>query len=126
MTTRANPFLMFTGRAEEALNLYAASLPDARIVALERTPDGSGVATARLAVGDLEIMAFDSPPVHDFDFTPSMSIFLTVGTPEVVDRTAGLMAEGGKVLMPAGEYPFAQRYAWIQDRFGVSWQISAA
>lgn len=126
MTTRANPFLMFTGRAGEALASYAETLPDARIVTLERTPDGSGVAVGRLAVGDLEIMAFDSPPVHDFDFTPSMSIFVAVEMPEAVDRLADAMAEGGKVMMPTGEYPFAKRYAWIQDRFGVSWQISAA
>ena len=70
MITAAAPFLMFQGRCEEALSFYAEAVPGARIAALDRKPDGT-VAMARLAVAGLEIMANDSPPVHDFDFTPS-------------------------------------------------------
>lgn len=124
MTTAA-PFLMFQGRCEEALTFYAATLPDARILSLDRKPDGA-VAMARLSVAGLEIMANDSPPVHDFDFTPSTSTFLSVGTAEEVDALASALGDGGKPLMPAGDYGFSRRFAWVQDRFGVSWQINAA
>ena len=120
----AAPFLMFQGRCEEALTFYAGTLPDARIAALDRKPDGT-VAMARLAVGGLEVMANDSPPVHDFDFTPSTSIFLTVDGPEEVYRLAGALGEGGKTLMPADDYGFSRRFGWVQDRFGVSWQVNA-
>lgn len=123
MITAAAPFLMFQGRCEEALVFYAATLPGARIVSMDRKPDGA-VAMARLAVGGLEIMANDSPPVHDFDFTPSTSTFLIVDTAGDVDALADALGEGGKLLMPPADYGFSQRFGWVQDRFGVSWQIN--
>lgn len=124
MITAAAPFLMFQGQCEEALTFYAATIPGARIDALDKKPDGT-VAMARLSVTGLEIMANDSPPVHDFDFTPSTSIFLTVDGPEAVDSLARGIGEGGKALMPTDDYGFSQRFGWVQDRFGVSWQINA-
>lgn len=123
--TVAAPFLMFQGRCAEALEFYARVAPDTRVLSLERKPDGA-VALARLSVAGLEIMANDSPPVHEFDFTPSISLFLTVEEAENVDRLAEALGDGGKALMPAGDYGFSTRFAWVQDRFGVSWQINAA
>lgn len=124
MITAAAPFLMFQGRCEEALAFYAGALPGARIAALDKKPDGT-VAMARLSVGGLEIMANDSPPVHDFDFTPSTSIFLTVDEPGEVDALAAALGDGGRLLMPPDDYAFSRRFGWAQDRFGVSWQINA-
>lgn len=123
MITVAAPFLMFQGRCEDALTFYAATIPGARITALDRKPDGT-VAMARLAIAGLEIMANDSPPVHAFDFTPSASTFLTVDSAEEVDRLTAALGEGGRLLMPPGDYGFSQRFGWAQDRFGVSWQIN--
>ena len=123
MITAAAPFLMFQGRCEEALTFYAATLPGCRIVSLERKTDGT-VAMARLSIGGLEILANDSPPVHDFDFTPSTSTFVTVDSADEVDRLTAALGEDGKVLMPANDYGFSQRFGWAQDRFGVSWQIN--
>ena len=123
MITAAAPFLMFTGRCEEALTFYAATLPECRLVSLDRKPDGT-VAMARLAVAGLEIMANDSPPVHAFDFTPSTSTFLTVETVEEVDALAEALGAGGTLLMPPDDYGFSRRFAWAQDRFGVSWQVN--
>jgi len=123
MITAAAPFLMFQGRCEEALTFYAGAIPGARVAALDRKPDGT-VAMARLSVAGLEIMANDSPPVHEFDFTPSTSIFLTVDDPQDVDQLAGALGEGGRMLMPPDDYGFSRRFGWAQDRFGVSWQIN--
>lgn len=123
MITAAAPFLMFQGRCEEALTFYAATIPGARIVALDKKPDGT-VAMAGLSVAGLEIMANDSPPVHDFDFTPSTSVFLTVDSARDVEALIAALGEGGKLLMPAADYGFSQRFGWAQDRFGVSWQIN--
>ena len=121
----AHPFLMFQGRCEAALEFYVATLPDTRIVSLDRKPDGT-VAMARLSVAGLEIMANNSPPVHDFDFTPSTSTFLGVDDPDQVDALATALSVDGKVMMAANNYGFSRRFAWVQDRFGVSWQINAA
>ena len=123
MITAAAPFLMFTGRCEEALTFYAATLPGCRILSMDRKTDGT-VAMARLSVAGLEIMANDSPPVHDFDFTPSISIFLTVEKPGEVDALADALGDGGRMLMPPDNYGFSRRFGWAQDRFGVSWQIN--
>lgn len=121
----AHPFLMFQGRCEAALEFYVATLPDTRIVSLDRKPDGT-VAMALLSVAGLEIMANNSPPVHDFDFTPSTSTFLGVDDPDQVDALATALSVDGKVMMAANNYGFSRRFAWVQDRFGVSWQINAA
>ncbi|WP_332638694.1 VOC family protein [Brevundimonas sp.] len=123
MITTAAPFLMFQGRCEEALTFYVQAIPGARIAALDKKPDGT-VAMARLSIAGLEIMANDSPPVHDFDFTPSTSTFLIVDTAGEVDALAAALGEGGKLLMPPNNYGFSQRFGWAQDRFGVSWQIN--
>lgn len=123
--TAAAPFLMFQGRCAEALDFYVAALPESRILMLDKKPDGT-VAMARLSVAGLEIMANDSPPMHAFDFTPSISIFLTVDDPEAVDRLADTLGKGGATMMPPDDYGFSRRFAWVQDPFGPSWQINAA
>ena len=123
MITAAAPFLMFQGACEAALTFYAEVIPGARIVSLDRKPDGT-VAMARLSIAGLEILANDSPPVHAFNFTPSISTFLTVDAPEDVDALAVALGDGGTPLMPPDDYGFSRRFAWVQDRFGVSWQIN--
>jgi predicted 3-demethylubiquinone-9 3-methyltransferase (glyoxalase superfamily) len=123
MITAATPFLMFQGDCEEALSFYARVIPGAVVAAMMKGPDGK-VARARLSIAGLEIMANDSPPVHAFTFTPSTSTFLTVDAEGEVDALAEALGEGGKTLMPAGDYGFSKRFAWVQDRFGVSWQIN--
>lgn len=115
---------MFQGRCEAALEFYAATLPETRILSLDKKPDGT-VAMARLSVAGLELMANDSPPVHDFDFTPSTSTFLGVDDPDQVDALATALSVDGRVMMPPDTYGFSRRFAWVQDRFGVSWQINA-
>lgn len=125
---RVEPFLMFTGEAEEAMRFYVALFPDAAIERIDRrADDGSGapgtVQHARFRIGNLVIRCIDSPPVHDFTFTPSTSLFVTVDDAAEVDRLAGALAEQGQVLMPVGAYPFSPRYGWVSDRFGVSWQV---
>jgi predicted 3-demethylubiquinone-9 3-methyltransferase (glyoxalase superfamily) len=123
MITAATPFLMFQGDCEEALSFYARVIPGAVVAAMMKGPDGK-VAMARLSIAGLEIMANDSPPVHAFTFTPSTSTFLTVDAEGEVDALAEALGDGGKTLMPAGDYGFSKRFAWVQDRFGVSWQIN--
>jgi predicted 3-demethylubiquinone-9 3-methyltransferase (glyoxalase superfamily) len=123
------PFLMFSGRAEEAIRFYEATFPRFEIVDLERNgPGGPGVEgsvkKATIKVEGQSLMINDSPVEHAFGFTPAVSFYLDFATVAQLDTIFDLLSEGGEVLMPRGEYPFARRFAWISDRYGVSWQLS--
>ena len=131
MPTAITPFLMFQGACEQALNLYVSLLPDASITQFERWgPDGSGpegqVARATFILGGREFRAFDSPPVHAFSFTPSFSMFVDCQDEAEIDRLWAALSDGGQALMPLGEYGFAKKFGWVNDRFGVSWQLNCA
>ena len=120
--------LMFTGQAEEAIGFYTGLFDDSSIDLIERYgPDSPGqsgqVVHARFRIMGQLVMAMDSAPVHAFTFTPSTSFFVTCESEPEVDRLFAALSEGGSVLMGLDTYPFAKRYAWVQDRFGVSWQL---
>lgn len=111
------------------MEFYVSLLPDSRIDSLTRFgEDGPGVPGSvmmgRFTLAGREFFAADSPPVHDFGFTPSISIFLTCDSVSQVDAVVERLSEGGSVLMPLDTYPFSPRFAWVQDRYGVSWQVS--
>lgn len=129
MTTSVKPFLMFEGRAEEAIDFYVATVPHSAIVHIERWAEGGPgtpgkIMAGTVRIGGLEVMVSDSPVKHGFTFTPSSSLFVTCESEEEIDRLARQMAEGGATLMPLGAYGFSRKFAWVNDRFGVSWQIN--
>lgn len=128
---QVTPFLMFEGRAEEAMNRYVELFDDSAIESITRYgtgepgPEGT-VLHATFALGGRRFFCIDSPARHEFTFTPAVSLFVECGSAEQVDRYFQALAEDGAVLMPLGEYPFSPRFGWVQDRFGVSWQVSFA
>jgi predicted 3-demethylubiquinone-9 3-methyltransferase (glyoxalase superfamily) len=128
--TTARPFLMFQGgSAQAALDLYFATFPDSGFVRVERYAEGQGgaVGSIKVAVFTLcgrEFMCSDSPVKHAFSFTPSSSIFVELDSPEELERVFGVLSEGGQVLMPLNDYGFSKRFGWLNDRFGVSWQLN--
>ena len=130
--TTARPFLMFqNGSAQAALDLYFATLPDSRMVRVERYSQGEPgpVGSIKVAVFTLcgrEFMCSDSPVKHNFSFTPSSSTFVEFDSVAELERVFGILSNGGQVLMPLGNYGFSERFGWINDRFGVSWQLNLA
>src|SRR5262245_6764507 len=117
--------LMFQdGRAREAAEWYVSLVPGSRI---ERVTDGdAGGATVYFTLADRDFIAFDSPIRHEFDFTPSMSIFVRCDDEEQVRRLFDQIASDGRVMMPLDDYGFSSCFGWAADRYGVSWQIGAA
>ena len=131
MPEQVTPFLMFTGDAERAMRLYTSLFDDAEILSLERWgADGQGaegtVQQASFSIAGQVFRCFDSPPVHDFTFTPSLSLFVDVASEDELDRLFAGLADGGAVLMPLDGYGFSRRFGWVNDRFGVSWQLNLA
>ena len=127
--TTVAPFLMFEGRAEEAMTFYVSLIPDSRVLDVQRYgPDGPGpagsVKTARFSLAGQTVMCSDSWVKHAFTFTPSLSLFVTCRSEAEIDRLVGALSDGGEVLMALDDYGFSRRFAWVNDRFGVSWQVN--
>ena len=129
MSATVEPFLMFEGKAEEAMNFYAALFADGDIVELVRYGPGEpgkegSLKRGSFRVGGQTIMCIDSPVKHAFTFTPSVSLFVTCTSEDEISRLASALAEGGAVMMPLSNYGFSRQFAWVADRFGVSWQVN--
>ena len=128
MAAKIQTFLMFEGKAEEAMTFYTSLFPDSRIVDVKRYgPEGPGkegsVVQAVFQLAGREYMCIDSFVKHAFGFTPSTSLFVTCQSEDELKTLAGKLGEGGTLLMPLDKYPFAQKFTWLNDRFGVSWQL---
>mgnify|MGYP001026683371 CR=1 FL=1 len=123
------PFLMFECRAEEALVFYCETIPGSSVLDITRYSPGEDgpqgtVKLARVSVGGLEVMIYNSPVPHAFTFTPSVSLFVDCSSEEELERIVEALAKDGTFLMPTGNYGFSRRFAWLNDRFGVSWQVN--
>ncbi|WP_078596201.1 VOC family protein [Evansella clarkii] len=127
---KISTFLMFQdGSAEEAMNFYTSIIEDSQITNIVRYgadedgPEGS-VMQAAFTLKGQEFMCFDSYIKHQFAFTPSISIFITCDTEEELDNLFEKLSEGGQALMPLNDYGFSKKFGWLNDRFGVSWQLN--
>lgn len=67
-------------------------------------------------------MAISAGPI--FDLNPSISLFVTFDSEEEIQKVWDALIDGGKALMPFDTYPWAQKYGWLQDKYGLSWQLS--
>ena len=122
------PHLMFQdGRAEEALNFYVDLFGGETILLLHYGDDAGELAgKVQIATFDIagqHINIMDSSAVHEFDFTPSMSLFFRCESEEQLDHLYTGLIDGGNAMMPKDDYGFGV-YAWLADRYGVSWQLS--
>jgi len=131
MPPQAHTFLMFDGQAAEAMRFYCTTVPGAELRELvpwpaEGSAGGAGERVYRgvFQLGGQQFMAFDSPMKHEFGFTPAISIFLEVSSEAEFTTCVDGLSLGGQFLMPAGDYGFSRRFAWFNDRFGVSWQVN--
>jgi predicted 3-demethylubiquinone-9 3-methyltransferase (glyoxalase superfamily) len=108
--TSITPFLMFTGKAEEAMDFYVSLFPTARIEKIERWgPNDQGAeGSVKLAI----------------TFTPSFSFFVSCAGEEEFEKYCKVISNEGKFLMPPDNYGFSTKFAWLQDRFGISWQLN--
>ena len=118
--------LWFDKSAREAAEWYVSQLPGSRIKSvamLHNTPSGD-TELVSFDLGGRPFMAISAGPL--FTFNPSVSLHVKRPTKEAVDATWNGFAAGGRVLMPLGTYPFNERFGWVQDKYGVSWQIMLA
>ncbi len=133
------PCLWFDKNAEEAVNFYISVFSKAqadrsKLISIKRYPDEvpeefmkgmeGKVLTGIFDLAGYRFMALDGGPI--FKFTPAISFFIRCPSGDEVDRFWSSLSDGGTVLMPLDKYPFSEKYGWIQDKYGLSWQIILA
>jgi len=122
-------FLLFEGKAEEAMNFYVSLFEDSTVEQITRyganQPGKEGsVIHATFILNGQEFICIDSYVAHGFTFTPAMSLYVDCNSEAEVDKLFNALSDSGTVLMPPGAYPFGKKYTWINDKYGVSWQLS--
>ena len=133
MATTASTAIMFVGdqcgRTNEAVAYYAAHVPGVSVNKLVVIDDASDprvgdVRRAEFTIGDARFIAFDSALPHAFSLTPAISIWLDLDNDDQIQTVFETLADGGATHMPLGDYGFSRRFGWVDDRFGVSWQLN--
>lgn len=119
--------LWFNGKAEEAANFYTAVFKNSKITDLAHNTEGSpagppgSVLTVGFNLEGQQFLALNGGP--EFTPNPSVSFFVYGKTEEEVEQLWNKLSEGGTVLMPLDKYFFSKKYGWLNDKFGVSWQL---
>ena len=120
---RIVPFLWFESQAAKAADFYAGIFPQSSITSttiIPETPSGSvEIVSLRLYGHEFELMS--AGPM--FKFTPALSFLVSCDSQEEVAGLWEKLKAGGKQRMALGEYPFSKRYGWIEDSYGISWQL---
>lgn len=117
------PHLWFDRSARDAVTLYMSAFGNSEIISegsLSDTPSGSVEIVALDLAGQEFQLLFAGP---EFKFTPAVSFLVSCETENDARLLWQTLADGGKLLMPFGAYPFSKLYGWTQDRYGLSWQV---
>ncbi len=128
---KITPFLWFDDKAEEAMNFYVSAFPNSEITLLKRWPSSTpfptestkpgSVQSGSFVLDGVQFYAFDAGPM--FRFNSSISFFAVFETDAEVDAVWNKLIEGGEVMIQIDKYKWSDRYGWLNDRFGVSWQL---
>jgi predicted 3-demethylubiquinone-9 3-methyltransferase (glyoxalase superfamily) len=123
------PNLWFDNQAKEAAEFYVSIFPDSKmtsVTTLHDTPSGD-CDIVSFELWKYSFLAISGGPL--FQLNPSISFMVHFDPSQDKDAKTRLdsiwakLSEGGKVLMPLDKYPFSERYGWVQDKYGLSWQL---
>lgn len=121
------PFLWFDEQAEEAVNLYTSLFKNSKIQEIHHFGDDVPGPKGKVMMVNFQLAGKDFAALNggpEFSFTPSVSFFVNCQTEAEIDMLWEKLGAGGFVLMPMEQYPFSQKFGWLNDRFGVSWQLN--
>ncbi|CAN5122233.1 VOC family protein [soil metagenome] len=128
---KLTPFLWFDTQADEAVNFYTSLLDNTRIRTTTRYTDkgqeihgmdGGTVMTVDFELAGQRFTALNGGP--HFQFNPGISFFVQLDAEPEVDRVWNEMIKEGQAMMPLDKYDWSEKYGWLQDRYGLTWQIS--
>ncbi len=130
MKSQITTFLTFQdNKAEEAMTFYVELFDNSKISDVQRYgKDGPGKeGTLIKAVFELngkQFICSDSFIQHDWTFTPAVSNWVECGTEQEIEHLFAKLSENGDVKMPLDNYGFSKQFAFVEDRYGVSWQLN--
>ena len=117
---KITPFLWYDNQAEEAAHFYTSVFPDSKIGKIQH--QGDAVMTVQFFLSGQEFSALNGGPM--FPFNPSVSFYVVCESEAEVDHAWEKLLEGGQAMMPLDKYPWSEKYGWVQDKYGVSWQLT--
>lgn len=120
---KITPHLWFDKEAREAAEFYCSLFPNSKIKSIQtlhNTPSGDADIVS-FELDGYPFMAISAGPL--FKFNPSVSFTVALKTKGEVENLWNQLMPGGEVLMPLDAYPFSEKYGWLKDKYGLSWQI---
>lgn len=116
MATPIYPCIWYDNLGKEAAELYCSLIPNSKIIS-----ESPVVVTFEL--NGTKVMALNGGPM--FKINPSISLFVNCDSKSEADRLWNVLVKDGSIFIPIDTYPWSERYGWLQDRFGMTWQISS-
>jgi predicted 3-demethylubiquinone-9 3-methyltransferase (glyoxalase superfamily) len=133
-------FLAFQRDAEDAIKLYTSLFDDAEVLSVIRARAGEPgwdegtLQHAVFTLAGLQFMCINMPPPgarghdhaawHEYEFSPAMAIYVQCRDSEELEQLYAALSDTGETIMPVGSYGFSEKFAWVNDRFGVSWRLN--
>ncbi|MEI7627045.1 MAG: VOC family protein [Bacteroidota bacterium] len=117
MSNKIYPCLWFDGQAKAAAEFYSNIFPNSKLLS------DSGMVVMFEVLGK-KIMGLNGGP--QFKLNASISFMVHLDSREAIDNAWEKLSEGGTALMQIDKYPWAERYGWIKDKFGMTWQLMLA
>ncbi|MFN7160972.1 MAG: VOC family protein [Candidatus Gracilibacteria bacterium] len=124
------PFFWFEKDADKAVDFYTSIFKNSKIgksayyneegAKVSGQPEGS-LMTLDFELEGYQFMALNGGP--GFPMSPAISFYVGFDTPEELDEVWNKLIDGGFAMMELGEYPFSKKYGWLQDKYGVTWQL---
>lgn len=130
MGNQITTFLTFQeNNAEEAMNYYIGLFDNSQIVEIQRHgSDGPAkegtILMATFELNGKQFICSDSYVKHEWTFSPAISLFVECKTDSELENLFEKLSENGKVFMPLNNYGFSQKFGWVEDKFGISWQLN--
>ena len=130
MKNQIATFLTFQdNRAEKAMNFYVDLFENSKVVDLKRWAEGAPgeegkIMHATFVQNGNLFMCSDSPPVHDWDYSPAVSNYTECDNETEIDSLFSKLSENGSEPMPLNNYGFSKKFGWAIDQFGISWQLN--
>jgi predicted 3-demethylubiquinone-9 3-methyltransferase (glyoxalase superfamily) len=121
-------FLLFDGKAEEAMRFYTCLFRDSEISSFSLYDDPGTELSGKIKQGRFklkgqEFLCMDNNSKPDYAFTPALSLFVSCDEEEELDTYFEGLSKEGKIYIPLGSYPFSKKFAWVEDKYGLSWQL---